>query len=228
VRTLPRRDRILMLVVPAIALLSAIVVVSVVGGGGHPRTPIRTPAQIDAIFAGIPQSGPVLGSPHSPVTLVEFADPQCPFCADWSRTELPTIVRRYVRPGNVRIVFRGLHFIGPDSEVALRAAVAAGTQGKLWQLVQALDEHQGHENTGWVTDGLLQRLGAGVRGLDTARMLRERQTPAVDAALEANDRLAQRLDVRATPTFFVARRGEPLREVERSAISETLARLTSS
>ena len=51
---------------------------------------------------------PFLGSPDAPVTLVEYADLQCPFCAEWARGTFPAIVDEYVRPGQVRIEFRGL------------------------------------------------------------------------------------------------------------------------
>jgi hypothetical protein len=55
-----------------------------------------------------------LGRPDAPVTLVEIADYQCPFCAAFARDALPEIVQKYVRTGKVRIEFRALAFIGPD------------------------------------------------------------------------------------------------------------------
>ena len=80
------------------------------------------------LLRGIPQQGTALGSPDAPVTLVEYADLQCPYCAQWARDAFPELVRDYVRTGRVRIVFRGLAFLGPDSDAALRAALAAGQQ----------------------------------------------------------------------------------------------------
>ena len=50
--------------------------------------------------------------------MVEFADLQCPFCAEYTKNVVPTIVNRYVRPGKLRIEFRPLTFIGPDSAKA--------------------------------------------------------------------------------------------------------------
>ena len=55
----------------------------------------------------------------SPVTLVEYADLRCPFCAQFALEVLPTIVRRYVRTGRVKIEYRGISFIGDDSRTAL-------------------------------------------------------------------------------------------------------------
>jgi protein-disulfide isomerase len=98
----------------------------------------------------------VLGSPDAPVTVVEYADLQCPFCAEWARRAFGEIVRDYVAPGRVRIEFRGLVFLGPDSEVALRTALAAGRQDRLWDVVHLLYANQGAENAGWVTQDLLE------------------------------------------------------------------------
>ena len=79
---------------------------------------------------GIPQDGLSLGDPDAPVTLVEFADLQCPFCAEWAREALPVYVDDYVRTGQMRIEFRPLTFIGNESESAAEIAIAAGEQDK--------------------------------------------------------------------------------------------------
>jgi protein-disulfide isomerase len=70
--------------------------------------------ETDDLLAGIPQQGAVLGRRDAPVTLVEFADPQCPYCAQWSATAFDDIVTDYIRPGKVRLVFGGLSFLGAD------------------------------------------------------------------------------------------------------------------
>ncbi len=88
------------------------------------------------------------------MTLVEYADLQCPYCAEWTLETLPVIVSDYVRTGRVRIVFRGLAFLGSDSELALRAVIAAGAQNRLWDLVDELYQRQGYENNGWVGEEL--------------------------------------------------------------------------
>ena len=65
---------------------------------------------------GIPQAGVVLGDPNAPVTLVEWADLQCPFCREWSTAAFPALVHDYVRTGKLQIVFRGLAFLGPTRD----------------------------------------------------------------------------------------------------------------
>jgi protein-disulfide isomerase len=85
-------------------------------------------APATTLLRGIPQQGTALGSPSAPVTLIEYADLQCPYCGEWARNVFPQLVREYVSSGKLRIVYRGLAFIGPDSYTALQTAVAAGQQ----------------------------------------------------------------------------------------------------
>ena len=115
-----------------------------------------------------------LGSPDAPVTLVEYADLQCPYCAQWARETLPTLVDEYVETGKLRIVFHGLAFIGPDSDKALRTAIAAGQdEPPLGPRPRPLPS-QGAENSGWVTDELVGEIAAGVPGLDGDTLLTAR------------------------------------------------------
>ena len=61
------------------------------------------------------------------------------------------LLQEYVQSGKLRIVFRGLAFIGSDSDKALRTAIAAGEDDHLWDVVHGLYAGQGVENAGWVT-----------------------------------------------------------------------------
>ena len=153
------------------AILTAVLIgASQIGRRPTPRTTEPPPA-VESLFAGIEQQGGALGSPEAPVTLVEYADLQCPYCAQWARETLPALVDEYVEAGKLRIVFQGLAFIGPDSDKALRTAIAAGQDDHLWDVVHGLYASQGAENAGWVTDGLVGEIASGVPGLD------ERQAP---------------------------------------------------
>ena len=157
----------------AAVVAGAMIATSVLGSGGDTPTTPETVSGADtvALLAGIPQQGPALGRKDAPVTLAEFADLHCPFCGEWSRSAFPEIVRDYVRPGKVRMDFRGLKFIGPDSEEALRFAYAAGLQGKLWHTVDLLYANQGEENSGWVTDEFLASVAAAIPGFDLEQAL---------------------------------------------------------
>ena len=77
-------------------------------------------------LAGIPQKGDTLGRAAAPVTIQVFEDPQCPYCKEWNVDTLPSVVKDYVRTGKVKLVYRGIKIIGPNSEYGLRANYAAG------------------------------------------------------------------------------------------------------
>ena len=84
--------------------------------------PLAGTAKANSLFRGIPQSGPTLGDPGAPVTMIEYADLQCPFCGAYTRDTLPTLVKRYVRTGKVRMELRPITILGPDSGTAHAAA----------------------------------------------------------------------------------------------------------
>ncbi len=162
-----------------------------------------------------------LGSPDAPVTLVEYADLQCPYCAQWSRETLPVLVHEYVASGKLRIVFHGLAFIGSDSDKALRTAIAAGQDNHLWDLVHGLYAGQGAENAGWVTDGLVSEIAAGVPGLDGEKLLSARWEDTVDAEMKHAADAATRAGVHSTPAFQIGPTGGRLELVEVSSLGPT-------
>lgn len=139
------------------------------------------------------------------MTLVEYADMQCPYCATWARDALPSVVTEYVRTGRVRIVFRGLAFLGPDSELALRMVIAAGEHDKLWNLVDELYRRQGYENSGWVGDEVAG--AAAAAGVDTNALDRGAWNRATNRAVESNARAARAAGVQGTPAFELGRTG---------------------
>ena len=103
-----------------IALAAA---VGLVGAAIVLRTGSETasaPAAPVVDLRGIPQAGSVLGSPSAMVTLVEYADPQCPACRNYTQSIFPNLVDEYVRTGKVATEFRGFPFIGEDSVEAHR------------------------------------------------------------------------------------------------------------
>jgi protein-disulfide isomerase len=204
-----------------VVIAAALVALSLLGTGAGqaeptiPRQPLPA-VERDALFRGIPQDGIALGSPHAPVTLVEYADLQCPYCAQWARDSFPTIVQEYVRDGRVRVVFRGLAFIGADSDTALRAALAAGQQDRLWDVVHGLFVQQGAENSGWVSDEVLRSFGG--TGLDTQRMLEGTHSPAVEHQLAAAATAATLAGVSGTPHFQAGRTGAELEHLELASL----------
>jgi protein-disulfide isomerase len=185
----------------AIAAAVALVAVALIGRGDSSAPATATPV-VD--LSGIPQDGRTLGAPDATVTLVEWADPQCPACRFYTEEFFPTVVDEYVRPGRVKTEFRGFPFIGEDSVTAYRFLLAAGEQGRLWDLQEAMYRNQGGENDGWVTDDLIRELGAEIPGLDVDRLFVDAEREDIVAEAEGADAAAQAAGIEGTPTLQVA------------------------
>ena len=213
-----RRTKNLVLVavlVVAAGLAAALIAVSAIGSGdGSAPAGLRGVSSTERLLEGIPQEGNVLGRPDAPVTIVEYADFQCPFCGQWATDTLPAIVDEYVRPGKAKIVFEGLAFLGPDSSTALQTAVSAGTQDRLWNAAELLFHNQGEENSGWVTEELLEQIGSSVDGLAGDAMLDARNSAEVAAAVGSAQAAAAAAGVSSTPTFEIGRTDGPTTQLQ--------------
>lgn len=158
------------------------------------------------LFEGIPQSGAELGDPDAPARMVEFVDLQCPFCAQYTREVLPTLVDRYVRTGRLRIELRPLEFIGDDSVRGAAAVEAAARQDGAWQFADLFYRNQGMENSGYVTDAFIRRVGVGA-GLRPAPLVSAANSGRKGVLREQAEAEASRYDVSSTPSFLIATGG---------------------
>jgi protein-disulfide isomerase len=156
------------------------------------------------VAATVPQQGDTLGKADAPVTITVFEDPQCPFCRQWNVETLPTVVARYVKTGRVKLVYRGIEIIGPNSADGLRAIYAARGQNKLWQMVDELYARQGEENSGWITPAVITA-AAHAGGANPQAILAAANSPAVTKALQQSANQATADKVAGTPTFVIER-----------------------
>ena len=126
------------------------------------------------------------------VTIVEFFDYRCGFC----KKVQPTVAELAQR-ANVRIIYKDLPILGPDSVLAAKAALAAEEQGGYQKLHDLLIA-----SAAPLTDASIAEL-ASRAGLDTVRLKKDMDSPEVNAAIARNMALAEKLSVQATPTFVV-------------------------
>jgi Na+/H+ antiporter NhaA len=142
-----------------------------------------------------PERDHVRGPSEAPITLVEYADFECPYCG-----QAEPIVRRLLANfGDVRYVWRHLPLrdVHPNAQFAAEAAEAAERQGAFWEMHDLLMDHQGALLTADLV-GYAERLG-----LDVARFTRDLRCHV------GADRVAQDVDsadlsgVSGTPTFFL-------------------------
>jgi protein-disulfide isomerase len=185
----------------AIAAAVALVAVALIGRGESSAPATETPV---VELSGIPQNGRTLGAPDANVTLVEWADPQCPACRFYTEEFFPTVVDEYVRPGRVKTEFRGFPFIGEDSVTAYQFLLAAGEQRKLWDLQEAMYRNQGGENDGWVTDELIRELGVEIPALDVDQLFVDAERDDIAAEAEGAGAAAEAAGIEGTPTLQIA------------------------
>jgi protein-disulfide isomerase len=201
-----RRSRLLQLAAGAaflaLAAVLVLIVITAAGSGDGGDTDIEGRAAVAKLLDGIPQRQMSLGDPEAPVELIEFGDLQCPVCAAYSEDVLPEIMETQVRKGNVKIDFRNLTIIGPESVGAGAAALAAGEQGRGWSFVDLFYRNQGDENSGYADDDAFLRAlakAAGVRNLAKWDAERAEMTTEV----EETSQEAANLGFDGTPSFAI-------------------------
>jgi len=99
---------------------------------------------------------PIMGDSDAPITIVEFSDFQCPFCARFHTQTLPSILEEYIEQGKVKLVFRDfpIQSIHPNALPASVAAECANDQNKFREMHDALFEKQSEWNKLETTEAL--------------------------------------------------------------------------
>ena len=144
----------------------------------------------------IPIDGsPTRGPEAAPVTIVEFADFECPFCQKVA-PELDALWEK--RKDKVRFVYKFMPLtMHVHGELAARAGIAAMAQGKFWEM-----HHQLFSNGDHLDENDVAKYAAAI-GLDVDRFRADLRSPATTARLEADRKLADSLSVKGTPTIYI-------------------------
>lgn len=147
----------------------------------------------------------VLGDLNAPVTVVEYADFQCPFCGRFHSLTASQIKENYVQDGKVKFVYRHFAFLGPESRAAANAVECAKDQGKFWAYHDTLYDAEiqdGQEHNGNLNRTLFLSLAEDL-DLNAEEFSACLDSNKYDGKVQ-NDYLgAQAAGVRATPTVFV-------------------------
>jgi protein-disulfide isomerase len=209
-----RRKRLTLLIASAVAAVAVVGVLIAVSQGGKDEPSglggggsISGVQQVAQRFRGIPQEGSLLGDPNAPATMFEFVDLQCPFCAQYTRDSLPTVIDKYVRTGKINIELRPISILGPDSSTAAGGAAAAAQRNRIWQFVDLFYLNQGQENSGYVTDDFLTRIARG-SGVPAAPVISASKSPESIPLLRQSAAEAQRAGVNSTPSFLLRKDGQ--------------------
>lgn len=154
-------------------------------------------------IAKLPDDDTVIGDPNAPVTLVEFSDFQCPYCARFFKTTLPLIEENYIKTGKVKLIYRdfpiGRH---AQAELTAQAAECADEQGKFKQMHDLLFNEQeawaGNEEARKLMKGYANQLQLDTKQfnecLDSNKYAQEVRKDLIDGATAG---------ISGTPGFFV-------------------------
>jgi len=138
---------------------------------------------------------------------------QCPVCREYDATVFPVLIDKYVRTGKMRMEMRLQSFIGPDSVEGGKAVAAAAEQNKAWPYEHLFYVNQGTENSGYVTDDFLRSLGLAVPGLDVNQLMKDKDTPEAQAALDKGKADFEAAGFDGTPSFLVGPTGGQLKKL---------------
>jgi hypothetical protein len=205
--------------------LGLIVAALIAFGDSSSSQPDKWPG-IEPLFAGIPQHGAVLGDPGAPVTLQFFGDLECPEARQVILGVMPLLIHKWVRGGELRIVYRAHQEettwsgIYDNQEVA---ALAAGEQGKAWQYLDLFYHEQRTEFTRYATNHFLQAIAKEVPDLDFTRWTEARREPRLTEEVKHDGQVAEGRWISQTPAFLIGPTGGAAKPLLHFTFTETPA-----
>jgi protein-disulfide isomerase len=193
----------------AVVVVVALIVISSSGGGkkAPSKSAAATASAVNALLTGIPQTGTTLGKPAAPVTVTEYGDLECPFCADFAKGAENTLISKDVRSGRVKLTYRSLQTATQDPTVfstQQSAAYAAGAQGRALNFIELFYNEQGAEGSGYVSAGYLDGLARQIPGLDYAKWQSASSQSTYSDAVLADEQAAAKAGFSSTPTIVVS------------------------
>ena len=159
------------------------------------------------------------------MTLQYFGDLQCPFCKQFMRGALPSLIQRYVRGGKLKIEYRSLETATRDRETFKTqqvAALAAGKQNHLWEYIELFYREEGKENSGYVTERYLQGLAHQVAGLNLIAWTAARNGTDLANTLTSDAQAASNAGLTATPSFLIGKTGGRLLKLRVTSLTNPL------
>ncbi len=166
-----------------------------------PNAPAQAQQDPNAVYKVPVGNSPQKGPSSAKVTIVQFSDFQCPFCSkvEPSITEL---MNEY--PKDLRVIWKNnpLPF-HPNAGPAAQAAMAAGEQGKFWEMHEKLFKDQAH-----LDDATYEKYAEELK-LNVSKWKAAYTAKKFEASIKEDQAVAEKFGARGTPSFFI--NGRPLR-----------------
>lgn len=170
----------------------------------------------------VPDYAPKLGPDSAKVFLVEFLDPECESCREFY-PYVKMIMNEF--DGNVQLIVRYAPF-HPNSKFIIKIIEAARLQGKYWETLELLFQHQPEWGSHHAPNPQLVWNYLPDLGLDIEKLKKDMEDPKIQKIIDDEIAAGNDLGVRMTPSFFV--NGKPLesfgyeqlRDMVRDALQE--------
>ncbi|MGN6556573.1 MAG: thioredoxin domain-containing protein [Solirubrobacterales bacterium] len=212
----PRRITALIPAIAIIAILAAVAALSLGSSSSINRQQVRQ--EVTELLAGIPQRGPVLGSPKAPITIKMFGDLECPTVKHFIADYLPFMVETWVKDGMVKFEYQSLKTDTIDEHTFFKqeiAALAAGRQAKMWNFLLTFLHEQGQEYSGYVTGEFMADIASQVPGLKVRQWNHDREDVPLFNHVALGFHAAHEMGFSYTPSFLLTSNDEQNYEDER-------------
>ncbi len=157
-----------------------------------------------SLFKSLPIYPPMEGSPDAPVTVIEFSDFTCPYCAQFARDVLPKLRADYIGTGKIKLFFLPYPVHGETAAKEAEAAFCAQEQGRFWEFHDRMFADLRLRGFPRKFDPERVRAIAAAAGCDPDRLSKCLSSGTYTQAVEGSIAIANKLGVTGTPTFFIA------------------------
>lgn len=149
---------------------------------------------------------PLLGK-SSNITMVEFGDYQCTFCAKFHNETREQIIKNFVDPGKINFIFKDYivndNATDKSSTKAAEASYCAAEQDKYWDYHAELYDNWGGERTGWITTDSLEQFARNIQIPDMEKFSNCLQSNKYLNIVQNNDNIAKSMGLTGTPSFIL-------------------------
>lgn len=168
-----------------------------VGQGGNNARPTPPPEDLSKVYDIPVEHSYVRGNKNASVTIVEFVDFECPFCARF-HPPIKEVLDMY--PNDVNYVLKNFPLsFHPQAKPASKAAYAAGEQGKYWEMADLILENGKSLNDEKFQE-LAKQLGLNMKKFNDDL---KKNDSKWEGYIQQDMALGGKISVRGTPTFYL-------------------------
>jgi protein-disulfide isomerase len=162
--------------------------------------------QFSSILLNPVANVPILGN-SSNITMVEFGDYQCTFCAKFHNETREQIIKGFVDSGKINFIFKDYivndNATDKSSTKAAESSYCAAEQNKYWEYHTELYDNWKGERTGWITNDSLMQFAKNINIPDIEKFSNCIESNKYLSIVQNNDNLAHSMGLTGTPSFIL-------------------------